>query len=506
MPALLIVLVAAIASLAATPLVRRLAIRLGWLDRPDGTRKTHTTPVPRVGGLAVYMAFVFASALFAVLLPREDPAEALNRHAWIYLLVAAGAVMLLGLLDDLWGVRPWAKIAVQAAAGLYLYYAGYRIDTISNPFNAATTDLGPFALPVTLLWFVAMSNAFNLIDGLDGLAAGIGLFSTTALFIAAAINERWEVMFLSAALGGALLGFLRYNFYPASIFLGDSGALFVGFALAAIAVRGSMKSSAAIAVAAPLLALALPLLDAAVAIIRRFVSGKRVFEADGDHIHHRLLKRGFTPQTVVILLYGVAAAFGALSLLTMNTRGQVVGLVLIATSIVTWVGIQHLGYPEFGEVQRILRKGLLQERQAIGNNVYLQEMTERLRSAASPEEAWRLAGEMAVRLGLWSLTFQPEGRFSSWASRFPAWGAAEPPRDVAATITWTLPVQGPDARIGLLAAARTWDGSAFGFDNARLLEALQRGLGPGLARLSEAAEVPRPELAEETPPVLSATR
>ena len=230
-----------------------------------------------------------------------------------------------------------------------------------------------------------MSNAFNLIDGLDGLAAGVGLFSTTTLFIACVINERWEIAIIAAALGGALLGFLRYNFNPASIFLGDSGALFVGFALAAIAVRGSMKSSAAIAVAAPLMALAVPILDASIAVVRRFVRGDDVFRADGDHIHHRLLRMGLTPRRVVATHLrrrgGVRRPVAADD---DRDRGQIVGMVVIASSIVTWIGVQQLGYAEFAEIQRSLRYGFGNERKAIGNNVYLASLTQRLRRGRGP--------------------------------------------------------------------------------------------------------------------------
>ena len=152
-----------------------------------------------------------------------------------------------------------------------------------------------------------MSNAFNLIDGLDGLAAGVAFFATISLFAASALNEHWATAFLAAALGGALLGFLRYNFSPASIFLGDCGSLFVGFALAAFAISGSMKRSAAIAVAVPMLALALPIFDVMVSVLRRIIRGSELFVADRDHIHHRLLHLGLTPRRAVVILYGCAA-------------------------------------------------------------------------------------------------------------------------------------------------------------------------------------------------------
>src|SRR5437899_4112864 len=197
----------------------------------------------------------------------------------LHLIVACAAVMLIGLADDIRGVAPISKLLVQAAAGLYLFANGYQISAVTNPFGEPVA-LGPLSLPLTLLWFVGMSNAFNLIDGLDGLAAGVAFFATISLFAASALNEHWATAFLAAALGGALLGFLRYNFSPASIFLGDCGSLFVGFALAAFAISGSMKRSAAIAVAAPLIALALPIVDTSIAMMRRLLRGKSISQAD----------------------------------------------------------------------------------------------------------------------------------------------------------------------------------------------------------------------------------
>jgi UDP-GlcNAc:undecaprenyl-phosphate GlcNAc-1-phosphate transferase len=357
MPAMLLVFCSAFClALALTPPIRDVARRRGFLDRPDGDRKHHSQPVPRLGGLAVYLAFVLALAFYAAAAPAEAWTGPLA-DAYVSLVVAATAVMAVGLLDDLVGVAPISKILVQAAAGGYLYGHGYRIELLSNPFGEILA-LGPLSLPLTLLWFVGMSNALNLIDGLDGLAAGVGLFAVSASFVAALVNERGEIALFSVALAGALLGFLRFNFAPASIFLGDCGSLFLGFTLAALAVRGSMKSSTAIAVFAPLLALALPILDTAFAMLRRLVRRKGLFEADSEHIHHRMLRHGLAPIRVVFTLYAVAALFGALSLLTVAGNAQVVGVVVIVFSVVTWFGVVRLAHPEFAEVQRRLTQAV----------------------------------------------------------------------------------------------------------------------------------------------------
>jgi UDP-GlcNAc:undecaprenyl-phosphate/decaprenyl-phosphate GlcNAc-1-phosphate transferase len=355
---LLLFYAAFFSSLVLTPLIRDLALARGWVDRPDGRRKTHLMPVPRLGGIAVHLAFALS---FGAALAFFNDAPWLGPPvpgSYLHLLTAGTAVMMVGLLDDVVGVSPALKILVQGAAGLYLYHNGYQIRIISIPFGE-TLNLGLLSLPITLLWFAGISNAFNLIDGLDGLAAGVGLFSTSVVVIIALLNDRWEIVFLSVALGGALLGFLRYNFASASVFLGDSGSLFVGFALAALAVRGSMKSSMAVAVLAPLLALALPILDTTIAIARRFFGGRGVFEADAEHIHHRMLRKGLTPRWVVVILYSVAALFGALSLLSMTGHSKVLGVVIILFSVGTWVGVQQLGYADLGALQWMLRRGLV---------------------------------------------------------------------------------------------------------------------------------------------------
>lgn len=476
-PVLFVLAVAALSSLTLTPLVRNFARRRGWMDLPDGRRKNHAEPVPRLGGVGVYAAFVFAAAmpLLAGPAPPWDSPDVLP--AFGHLVLACGAVLLIGVFDDIAGVSPLAKLSVQTAAAAYLYFNGYRVDTLSNPFGGESVSLGWLALPLTLLWFVGMSNAFNLIDGLDGLAAGVGFFSTTTIFIAAVVNERWEVVLLSSALGGALLGFLRYNFNPASIFLGDSGSLLVGFALAGFAIRGSMKSSAAIAVVAPLLALALPLLDAGIAVLRRVISGQNVFEADFDHIHHRLLRRGLTPRRVVLILYGAAALFGALSLLTMTSRGQVIGLVVIASSVVTWIGIQQLGYSEFGEVQRVLRQGIFSERHAIPTNLYLRSVREAFEKSRGLRELREALAELPARLGFWRL----ELLFAVTGGQPEPWvlTGSTPAEESSVTLAIRLAHKGQDlGLIRLIGPVAQPE-----YQLSYLLEALQEGLAPRLAEL-----------------------
>jgi UDP-GlcNAc:undecaprenyl-phosphate/decaprenyl-phosphate GlcNAc-1-phosphate transferase len=470
-------------SLTLTPLVRDLALAQGWLDRPDGRRKTHRLAVPRLGGIAVHLAFAlsFAAALTvfrdAPWLGPPVPA------AFLHLLAACTSVMLVGLLDDLFGVPPLLKILVQAVAGLYLYHNGYQIRLVSNPLGE-TLNLGVLSLPVTLVWFAGISNAFNLIDGLNGLAAGVGLFSTSIVFILALMNDRWEIVVLSVVLAGALLGFLRYNFGSASIFLGDSGSLFVGFALAALAVRGSMKSSTAVAVLAPLLALGFPIVDTSMALLRRLVGRKGLLEADADHIHHRIVRMGLTQQRAVIILYGVTALFGALSLLTMTGQSHAIGLAAVVFTLVTWIGIRQLGYAELGEIPRLLRRGLSFEWPPSANGSPLAALRRSLREAQDLEQLHRALAAELKALRFERLTVRLRGP----ARPLPVWEAPDAAADPRRSWTWTIPLVSGKEMLGELELVGSLGRLSPGVKAAELVEVLAVDFAAALARLLAAAE------------------
>lgn len=392
-----------------TPLVARLAVRWGWLDRPDGRRKLHRFPVPTVGGVAVVFAFVVAAAHLQIVARRMGGARGLPDF-WAPLVVAALVLMALGLLDDTRGVRPLVKLLVQATVGAGLFFCGFRIVAVSNPFGDSI-ELGVFALPVTLLWLVGMSNALNLIDGLDGLAAGLSLVSTAGLLLAALVSGRLEVALVAAALAGALLGFLPYNFNPARVFLGDCGSLPVGLVLAAIAVRGSMKSSAAIAISLPLLALALPILDVALAMVRRFVRRKPVFEGDHDHIHHRLVELGLTPRRAVITLYGVAALFTVLALATAIGPRHVMLASVAVVLLVIGAGVRALGYWEVTEFQKSFLSRLVSGLRASGDAV-LRGLEQEIARTPEFAPAWEQVCVTAWSLGFTELRLLPRAAFA----------------------------------------------------------------------------------------------
>ena len=304
------------------------------------------------------------------------------------ILAPASLVFLLGVYDDLRGVGPYFKFSVQGIAATMLFMGGLRIVNIPVLF-------GEHRLPwfvgwaFTVVWVLAITNAFNLIDGLDGLAAGSALFSTLVAFVVALLNGPSLVTVMTIALAGAILGFLRFNFNPATIFLGDSGSLFIGFLLSALALEGAQKAPTIVAVAIPVVSFGLPILETSLSIVRRLISGRPIFTADAEHIHHKLLQHGMTHRQVVILLYGVSAIFAMLSLFLLWPTGSSLGLVLAVLGIGIWIGVQHLGYLEFGELARVAHRTLDQP-QIFVNNLAIRRATEELKVARDYDQVRRI--------------------------------------------------------------------------------------------------------------------
>jgi UDP-GlcNAc:undecaprenyl-phosphate GlcNAc-1-phosphate transferase len=312
-------------ALALTPAVRLLALRVGALDRP-GPRRVHTVPVPTLGGLAL-IAAVLGVAWLARALP--GPAAALDPRPLIGLTFAAIPMLALGLRDDLVGVAPWVKLAIQACAALVLVLFGYGIPMISNPFGAPFHSgwLGP---PLTVLWVIVVINAINLIDGLDGLAAGVVLIAAASLWWVARGHDDFYVMFFASILIGATLGFLRYNFPPARVFMGDTGSQFLGLTVAAVSLLQNRKGTATVTLLFPLVALALPLADSVVAFVRRLSGGQPVFRPDTGHIHHRLVRLGFSERGAVLVLWYLCATFGATAIVLEHLpRGDAMLLIAV---------------------------------------------------------------------------------------------------------------------------------------------------------------------------------
>lgn len=357
--------------------VRRKAKLSGWA-MPPAAHHIHKLPIPRLGGVAIYLSFVVLVGLLmcgAVMFGFE-----FGQHAETFLLILAPGtlIFIFGLYDDLRPLGAYVKFGVQAGAAVLLFLGGFRV--VNIPLFFGHDGFGWLALPLTVLWVLWITNAFNLIDGLDGLAAGSALFSTMTVFIVSLVNGNHFVSLLTVTLAGSILGFLRFNFNPATIFLGDSGSQFIGFMLSAFALLGAGKSSTVVAVAIPVVSFGLPLLETGLSVLRRFLSGQPLFSADREHIHHKLLQRGFSHRQVVIILYGVSALFGLLSLILLSPGGATVGIVLFIVGAGIWVGVQHLGYHEVYELRRVARR-TIDQKQVIVNNLAIRRATDRLAEA-----------------------------------------------------------------------------------------------------------------------------
>ncbi|HVI10005.1 MAG TPA: MraY family glycosyltransferase [Candidatus Binatia bacterium] len=365
-------------SFGLTRYVRDFASRRGWVAAPCHERHLHANPLPRLGGVAIFLSFslsLAAASAFAAYNPALH--LALTLRTTLIILIPASIVFLLGVYDDIYTAGPYLKFAVQALAASMLFLGGLRIVDIPVLFGSHHLPWY-VGLPFTVLWVLAITNAFNLIDGLDGLAAGSALFSTLVAFVVALLNGYSLVTVMTIALAGAILGFLRYNFNPATIFLGDSGSLFIGFLLSALALAGAQKAPTIVAVAIPVVSFGLPILETSLSILRRLISGRPVFTADREHIHHKLLQHGLTHRQVVIVLYAVSAVFALLSLFLLWPTGSSLGLVLAVLGIGVWIGVQRLGYLELGELGRVAQR-TLEQRQIVINNLSIRRATEELK-------------------------------------------------------------------------------------------------------------------------------
>jgi UDP-GlcNAc:undecaprenyl-phosphate/decaprenyl-phosphate GlcNAc-1-phosphate transferase len=369
-------------SFVATREVRDMATRRGWVFAPRDGRHVHQAPLPRLGGVAIFIAFSVSLGMWlglSLIFPRLRLIEGLAPDTLLRIYVPACLIFCLGIYDDLRGAGPYLKFSVQAIAAAMLFAGGMRV--LDLPLIFGSHSLPWFVgLPLTVLWVVAVTNAFNLIDGLDGLAAGSALFSTMVFFVVSLVDHSWLGSLMSVTLAGAILGFLRFNFNPATIFLGDSGSLFIGFILSALALAGAQKAPTFVAVAIPVVSFGLPILETLLSVMRRLISGRPIFTADREHIHHKLLQMGFSHRQVVIVLYAVSALFAMLSLFLLWPTGSTLGLVLAVVGTGIWLGVQHLNYLEFGELRRVAQR-TIDQRQIVINNLSVRRAVEELKAA-----------------------------------------------------------------------------------------------------------------------------
>ncbi|WP_373046590.1 glycosyltransferase family 4 protein [Vulgatibacter sp.] len=363
-------LVAFAVSVTLTPRIRDFAIGRMLVDDGSSSRKVHDQPVPRLGGIAIVLAFFVPLAGLFVVHTDLGHRFAGDRSHVLALFGGGAAIAALGLWDDLRGVPARIKLAAQCLIALWVWAVGVRIEILANPFGEAI-QLGLFGFPLTVLWIVGLINAINLIDGLDGLASGVAIAGLATNFILALSGGLHFNMLFTACLAGGTIGFLVYNFHPASIFMGDTGSMFLGFALATTAIMSNTKSSTAVSLLVPIIALGLPIADTLLAFVRRAVAGRPVFAADREHVHHLLMSAGLSHRASVLVLYGVCVLLALAGLLLASSRGVEALLILLGASITIAVLFNRLGYG----------MGLLAGAQARPRNLLLHQQTKAVRGA-----------------------------------------------------------------------------------------------------------------------------
>jgi UDP-GlcNAc:undecaprenyl-phosphate GlcNAc-1-phosphate transferase len=400
-------LIALVTCASLTPFVRRHALRRGVVDRGLSSRKVHCQPTPRLGGIAIVCAF-FASLLgLALAGPELGALAAVHSVKLGGFLACAAAIAALGLYDDLKGADAKLKFSVQFAVAALVYASGFRIESIALPF-AAPLPLGYASLPFTVLWIVGITNAMNLIDGLDGLAGGIALIAAGTFFAAALGSGQVLMALLAASLGGAALGFLGYNFNPASIFMGDTGSMFLGFVLSTLAIEIHATSPGTVAVLVPVVVLGVPITDTLLAVARRYARGAPLFQADREHIHHRLLDRGLTHRQTVLVLYGISAMFGIGALILASVPALQATLVLAAVALVSGLLLRYLGYMRLEKLTETLgvRRRNIQRRHA------LRGLRSQLKRAGELDDVWEAVKGAAMALDAKGVGIRFSGGFA----------------------------------------------------------------------------------------------
>ena len=337
---ILALLIALVFSFLMTPIVRTFAYKVGAIDVPKDGRRMHKVPTPRLGGLAIFIGFMISTLLFVPMTPEMKS-----------VLLGAVVIVVLGVVDDSVVLSAKVKFIVQILAALIPALNGVTIQAFSNP-NIFSSNLywmlGNLSIPFTVLWIVAVTNSVNLIDGLDGLANGVSTISATTMLVLALLLGESDVAIVLAALVGACVGFMPYNFNPAKMFMGDTGAMFLGYILATMSIQGLFKYYAVISFVVPFLILGLPIFDTSFAFFRRLARGQSPMSPDREHIHHRLIDMGLSQKQAVATLYVVSAILG-LSAVVLTTGGEQRAMIFFAALCVTAMIAARLAFPkEFG--------------------------------------------------------------------------------------------------------------------------------------------------------------
>jgi UDP-GlcNAc:undecaprenyl-phosphate GlcNAc-1-phosphate transferase len=387
-----------------TPFLRDFFGFLGVVDRPDSARKTHARPIPRVGGVGLIVAYFVAFITLALgwwqgLFDPHDPSILLV----VRLSPAIILIFVVGLYDDLKGLSPWRKLAGQFVAATYASWVGVRLAMPADyVVPAIVLDL------IGIFWLVLCMNAFNLIDGLDGLAAGVALIASASLLFAALIHHNPGLALVITPLIGALLGFLYYNFNPATIFLGDCGSLLIGFLLGCYGLMWNKHASSGLVMFAPLVALAFPVFEVALSVFRRFVRHRPIFSSDRNHIHHRILSLGLSHRNTALVLYGVAGLVAVIAVMQTIVRPQLATVILLLFLAAGYAGFRALRYPEFGILRKFLFSGGF--RGTLRTSIHLHEYEESLAAAKTVEECWTVLKNTCREANLSYVSMRVNGR------------------------------------------------------------------------------------------------
>ncbi len=405
-PMLALALCSFLLCLGLTPLFRDIFLRLGLVDRPDAERKVHLRAVPRIGGVPIALSYALALALVVYFSPGSSKLYIQHRELFRELLPAAGLIFLTGLIDDIFGLKPLQKLLGQFLAATLAVSFGARI---------AFVHLPPWATFVlSLFWLIGCTNAFNLIDGMDGLATGVSLIACLTTAGVAVFSGNIGLALATAPLAGALLAFLRYNFSPASVFLGDCGSLTIGFVLGCFSLIWSQHTTQLWGLAAPLMVIALPLIDVGLSIGRRFIRQVPLFQGDRGHIHHMVLGLGFSTRGAAFVLYGVCGVGALLAVLATFLGINRGWPVLILFCVLVLVGIDRLGYVEWYAARRTLSR--MNMREAMQQEIYLMELARTLLYADSADACWSVVRKICSDMNFVSARLELFG--SSYSEQF----------------------------------------------------------------------------------------
>lgn len=397
-----------------TPWIRSWAIRRNLLDRAEQFHTTHVIAVPRLGGVALVIAFLFVFFLIVSITERET--GMLRDESWI-LLWSCLAMFGLGFWDDLKSLGAKRKLVIQIIIASLAYGAGLRISGWTNPLTQVHHWFGLWSFPITVLWIVSVTNLINLVDGVDGLAAGLSLLLMLLLGIVGGLSGHIFILLLCLGMAGALLGFLFHNFPPAKIFMGDGGAYFLGALIAELALLNSNKGEVAVALIAPFLALGLPIIDTAYTILRRGFVGLPIFRADRKHIHHRLSGMGFSKQRVVLLLYAVCVAFSLLALGVFISQGRLLPVLFGVLMIVVIFFARSFGFIHgWYKLGHLLTSAMLRRRQTRYTLLLGEILLIEAEWCATPEALWKNFGTMLEKTGFSSASFRCADAVYQWSS------------------------------------------------------------------------------------------